>query len=341
MSELFKLNWLATNVGSLPHTDTKTAWQVIQQHFTQVPGWPQLPKRTFLENMYAQYSEGFPGIVQEEERIYVDRDADLDPALEALYTAYLEDDLDFAEISSEHAAGLAASPKFVKNSPLALKGQVTGPISWGLMVTDQNRRPVLYDDILADALAKHLRMKAMWQERELRKISENTIIFVDEPSMATFGSALIALNRDQVIILLEEVFAGITGLKGVHCCGNTDWSILMETSVDILNLDAYEYAGNLALYPDEVHAFLRRGGVIAWGITPNTARAMDETVDSLMARLEEAINLLVNKGVPRDDILNAAMITPACGLGSLSVPLAERILDLTAGVAREMQSKYA
>jgi hypothetical protein len=133
-----------------------------------------------------------------------------------------------------------------------IKGQVTGPVSWGLVVGDQDRKPVLYDDILAEAVAKHLRLKATWMEQKLRKLAAQTILMVDEPYMSSFGSAFVSLNRDQAVALMEEVLAGIEGLKGVHCCGNTDWSLMLSTTADILSLDAYEYAESLALYPDEV-----------------------------------------------------------------------------------------
>ncbi len=342
---MFELNLLPTAIGSLPHQDPTAACQAILHAFPHVPIWPQLPRRSFLENMYVQYSEGFPGVVLDHEakRIYVDRSQDLDPALERLYAAYLEDDLDFAAIGPDYAAGLAALPGVLQDAPapLAVKGQVTGPISWGLTVVDQDRRPTLYDDILADAIARHLRLKAAWQEQQLAKLCPTVITFVDEPYMSAFGSAFVAVSREQVITLLEEVFAGIRGLKGVHCCGNTDWGILLETSADILNLDAYEYAGSLALYPEAIRAFLRRGGVIAWGISPNQDHLIaQETVASLTGRLETALDLLVQKGIPKDDLLAAMMITPSCGLGGMSVAAAERVLALTAGVAAEMQRRY-
>lgn len=343
--ETFPLNLHPTAIGSLPHRDPASACRAIAGVFPQVPIWPQLPQRSFRENMYVQYSEGFPGVVldSEAERIYVDRSQDLDPGLERLYMAYLENDLDFAVISPDYAAGLAMLPAVLDDAPppLAVKGQVTGPISWGLTVVDQNRRPTLYDEVLADAIARHLRLKAAWQERELGKLCSTVITFVDEPYMSAFGSAFVAVSREQVVTLLEEVFSGIQGLKGVHCCGNTDWSILLETSVDILNLDAYHYAESLSLYPDAVRAFLRRGGVVAWGISPNEDDLIaQETVESLTERLEAALGLLVKKGIPKDDLLAAMMITPSCGLGGMSVAAAERVLALTAGVAAEMQRRY-
>ena len=294
--------------------------------------------------MYVQFSERFPGVVLEDERIYVDHTLDLDPALEQLYIAYLENNLDYAAISPEYAAGLPVMLQklaTLETPPRAVKGQVTGPVSWGLMVVDQDRRPVLYDEILADAVAKHLRLKAAWMERELKKVCPQTIIFVDEPYMASFGSAFVSLQREQVITLLEEVLSGISGLKGVHCCANTDWSILLETSIDILNLDAYGYAANLALYPDEVRAFLERGGIIAWGIVPAGEEVHQETVDSLVERLHEAMNLLVRKGIPFEKLVAAALITPSCGTGSLPEATAERVFALTAEVSRVMREEYA
>ncbi len=341
--EKSKLLWQLTTVGSLPHTSVGEAWSLILENVPSIPNWPQLPRRSFLENMYVQFSEKFPGVVldPENERIYVDRTKELESELEALYIAYLENKLEHGAISPDYAQGLATAHQFLSGHPLiAVKGQVTGPVSWGLAVVDQDRRPILYDEVLAEAVAKHLYLKAAWQERELKKISPNTIIFVDEPYMATFGSAFVPISREQVISLVEEVLSGIKGLKGIHCCANTDWSILLETSIDILNLDAYGYAENLALYPEEVKRFLERGGIIAWGIIPAGEEIHRETPESLIARLEEAISLLVKKGVPREAILNASMITPSCGTGSLSRETAEKVIKMAAEVARRLQDKY-
>ncbi len=260
MTMTFRPDLLPMTIGSLPHRDVHAAWELILARVPDIPAWPQLPRRAFFENMYVQYSERFPGVVLdlEEERIWVDREQDLDPALEGLYTAYLEEDLGYGEFGPEYATGLATLPADRVARARAIKGQVTGPVSWGLVVTDQNRRPTLYEEVLADAITRHLRLKASWQEQQLRQVHPETIIFIDEPYMASFGSAYVAIARDQVITLMEEVLAGVQGLKGVHCCGNTDWSILLDTSVDILSLDAYEYAHNLALYPKDVRAFIAR-----------------------------------------------------------------------------------
>jgi hypothetical protein len=354
MSEEFVPAWLPTAVGSVPLEDVSQAWKWMTRYLPQLPVWPQLPRRSYLENMYAQYSQNFPGVVvdTEAERTYVGRPQDVDHELERLYLAYLQHDVEYGLTSPEYAAGLhyllgdgSAEEEVpfrepLQLSPLAIKGQVTGPISWGLMVTDRNRRPLLYDEILADAISKHLRLKATWQEQQLKTVCAQTIMFVDEPYMSSFGSGFVSLSREQVITLLSEVFDGIEGLKGVHCCANTDWSVLLETPVDILNLDAYEYAESLSLYPEAVAAFLDRGGIIAWGIVPSGPMVEGETVASLVDRLHQAMDLLVQKGVSLDKLLAAGLVTPSCGTGSLDPNTAERVFDLTAQVSAEMRLRY-
>jgi len=345
MPDKFHPAWLPAALGSLPLSNVIEAWDWTLKYLPQIPVWPQLPKRSYQENMYVQFSENFPGVVIDPaaERIYVDRTQDLDRDLERLYLAYLQNDLEYGRLSPQYAAGLhhlLNTEGLLQAAPVAIKGQVTGPISWGLVVTDQNRRPLLYDEVMADAVAKHLRLKAAWQEQQLSAIAPQTIIFVDEPYMSSFGSAFVSLSRHQVITLLEEVFAGIRGLKGVHCCGNTDWSVLLDTSVDILSLDAYQYAESLALYPDAVAAFLDRGGIIAWGIVPASPDVEGETTESLLERLHRAMDLLVKKGISQDKLLAAGLVTPSCGTGSLDRHTAERILELTAAVSAQMRARY-
>jgi len=333
---------LPTIIGSMPFTDPAEACKHITHYLKDIPAWPQLPRRSFLENMYVQYSEGFPGVVLGQNNIHVDHNADLDAPLERLYTAYLENDIDKYPLSPDYAAGLHSFLGLSNLAPLAVKGQVTGPVSWGLTVTDKDRRAILYDDTLSDAAAKLLRLKAAWQEKALSQISPNTIIFVDEPYMASFGSAVVSISREKVISLLEEVFGGISGLKGVHCCANTDWSVLLATSVDILSFDTYDYAQSLTLYPDEVKAFIDRQGTIAWGIVPSDETSLvKETVASLQERLEEAIAPFTRQGIPFQLLIKQGLITPSCGLASLSSnEAAVRALELLAELSVNLRKRY-
>ena len=193
---------LPTIIGSMPHTDPEQACALVSHYLRDIPAWPQLPKRSFLENMYVQYSEGFPGAVVSGERMYVDHSKDLTRSLEELYAAYLESKVDRFPVSPEYAAGLYSFLSLTNLMPKAVKGQVTGPVTWGLTVTDDTGKAIIYDDVLGDAVPKLLRLKAGWQEKQLKQICRNTIIFVDEPYMSAFGSVSMNLSREKIISLL-------------------------------------------------------------------------------------------------------------------------------------------
>ncbi|MBN1966216.1 MAG: methionine synthase, partial [Anaerolineae bacterium] len=307
-----------------------------------VPAWPQLVRRDWHESMYVQYSAKLPGIVmnEAEQKITFDTTGDLSDALEAFYEPYLADDVDAFALPPEYASGFYAMLEALQDGDGDwAKGQVTGPISFGLTVTDQDLRASLYNEMLADAIVKNAAMNARWQVRQLKQLRPNVICFVDEPYMASFGSAFISLSREDVVAMLDEIFAAIHAegaLAGVHCCANTDWSVLLGTQVDILNLDAYGYLANLALYPAELRAFLKRGGAIAWGIVPNTEAITDETPESLAARLREGLALIATKaqarGVPItvDDFTARSLITPACGLGPTTPAIASQVIETLA-----------
>jgi methionine synthase II (cobalamin-independent) len=335
---------LPTIIGSMPHTDPAKACALIARFLKDIPAWPQLPRRTFAENMYVQYSEGFPGIVVENNKVYVDTSKDFTKALEALYQAYLDNDASKFPISKDYAAGFYAFLEQPGIAPRAVKGHVTGPLSWGLTIPDENKKAILYHEVLGDAIPKLLKLKAAWQESALKKISKNTITFIDEPIMASYGSVVASgafSKPEKIAELLNEVFDGISGLKGIHCCGNTDWPVLLKTKLDILNFDAYNYAPSLSLYPEEVKKFLARGGCIAWGIVPNHAEALNkESAASLKDRLEEAMAPFTRHGLPFKEIVKHSLLMPSCGLAPLTEDAAEQALKMLSELSETMRKKY-
>ena len=325
-------------IGSMPQTDANAASAMVKRFLKTMPVWPQLPGRAFMEHMNVQFSEGFPGFTIEGNKYYIKRSGSTHESLEKLYNAYLSNDASNFPTGIKYAAGLYAFLSSEINSQ-AVKGQIVGPVTWGLSVTTENNKAIIYDDVLGDAVPKFLRLKAAWQEKALRKLSPNTIIFVDEPYMASFGSSTVPLSKERVIELLDEVFKGINGLKGIHCCGNTDWPVLLATKTDIISFDAYNYAQPFALYPAETKKFLARDGVIAWGIVPNTPDALKkETAASLKDRLEEAMVPFTMKGIPIRKLTEQGLLTPSCGLAGLTPDAAERALELLAELSLRINS---
>jgi len=334
-------NFLPTIIGSMPHRDAKAACMLISRYLKDIPAWPQLPRRSPKEDMNAQYSEGFPGISLEDGNLRVRRTANFEKELEKLYTAYLAGDYSKYPVSKDYAAGLHCFLESKYPSARAIKGQVTGPITFGLVVTDETKRAIIFDEVLGEAMTKFLRLKVAWQEHELRKICPRTIIFVDEPYLVSLGSVAVPLSKEKVIGLLDEVLSGASGLKGIHCCGNTDWPVVLATSIDILSFDAYNYAGSLALYPKEVKRFIDRGGAIAWGIVPtNDTELAKESVASLKDRLEETMAPFARQGIHISKLREQALLTPGCGLASLSSEeAAEDALAKLTKLSEEMRKR--
>jgi len=315
---------------------------MLLRHLPAVPAWPQLPKRSFTESMYVQFSEGLPGLSVniQEEQIYIDRSGDLDPGLEALFEAAAKDDVSAFAISRGSAAGLHAFLDSPNRPTVAAKGQITGPISLGLSLTDGTYY-VVYDDTLAEAIATHLRLKASWQEKSLSRKSSKVIMFVDEPYLTSLGTSFVALPWETVAALLEETLRGISQIRGLHCCGRADWSLLLSLPIDILSFDTYNYTDSLGLYAADARSFLNRGGCVAWGIVPNDEEALaNETVASLRDRLEEAMSPIAREGARFSQIVEQALLTPSCGMPSLSVDAAETALELLAGVSQNMRQRY-
>lgn len=341
MSAKLEFGCLPTAIGSMPHNNPDEACSMVMKYLPGIPAWPQLPRRSSKENMVIQFSEGFPGVVINGDKIHIEPSTNFESELEQIHSDCEQDNAHKYGISAEYAAGLSAFLSKVTGREI-VKGQVTGPITWGLRVTSQDGLGILYDETLAETTAKFLRLKASWQENTLRKISPNTIIFVDEPYLVSLGSVFTPIPEEKVPALLEEVLKGIKGVKGLHCCGNTNWSVLLDTKIDILSFDAYNYASSLSTHSDKVKSFLERGGSIAWGIVPNEEEALaKESLPSLRDRLEEAMAPFTKDGVKFKQIIAQGLITPSCGLASLSPEAASQALELAANLSRDLRSRYS
>jgi len=138
---------------------------------------------------------------------------------------------------------------------ITLKGHVTGPITFGFSTKDEKGRAIMYNDTFSDVIVKALAMKACWQVERFKELNVQPVIFFDEPYMVSFGSAYMNISREDVNKYLNEVIETVQkagAIVGIHCCANTDWSILFETNVDIISFDAYSYLEKMSLYPEDI-----------------------------------------------------------------------------------------
>lgn len=355
MTGMFEPRMMATTLGSLPHRDVARATALLLAYTPEIPAWVQFPR--LGESMLRQFNDGLPGLVTAGGSYYFDPGRPgFEEALADFYTLYLavteeldEEALESLAIPEEHARGLYELERQLtlqRAKPVAVKGQVTGPFTLGTNLIDQDFRSAYYDDRLRDVLVKMVGLKARWQVRRLRRLCSRVMIFLDEPSLLGFGSAqYISIGREDVVRDLNEVAAAVHeegALVGVHCEGNTDWSLLMACDLDILDFDAYGHLQSVMLYPADLAAFIERGGWLGWGLVPTLDReaAAAETPEGLAARFEQGLDELEDRGLSRSLLCRRALLTPTCGAGTLTPELAERVLEVLRDLSLLLRRRY-
>ncbi|MEW6376136.1 MAG: hypothetical protein AB1502_10160 [Thermodesulfobacteriota bacterium] len=339
----FKLSFLPTGIGSLPHYDPYKVSEIILNYFPESPYWPQLPSRGFREGMLAQFTEGMPGLVIDGERVYFRTPFNPASEWERFYELSQEGNEDRFGIGKEYASGFYTTLELLKGkAPKLIKGQLTGPVTLGLGLLDEKRIPILYDPNLKEMLLKTISLRARWQESEFRKVAPEaeTLIFFDEPLLSGYGSISMNLGKEEIIECLKSAISSLQGLSGIHICGATDWSIIMETGIRVIHFDAYRFFSNMLVYASELKRFLLNGGILGWGIVPSEEEYIkEETTSSLIESLEKNIGLLVKEGIPEEIVMKNSLISQSCGLSSLSEDFAEKALRLTRDLATEMKKR--
>jgi methionine synthase II (cobalamin-independent) len=315
--------FVTTAIGSLPFKEIDSAVE-LNLSSLDIPCWPQLPKLSFYENMYLQFSEGLPGVVvdEEEKRIYVERDLNEEELLKFL-SAVESEDLSYFRISAGYAQGLYALRNKLGDRKLKfLKGQITGPVSFGLSVKFEDGKAIFYEDQWRELLTQHLKMKALWQYSFLKELAEEVIIFIDEPYLSSIGSGYITLSEKEIQSSLSQIIQALKkagAMTGLHCCGNTDWSKLTSggLKIDMLNYDAYNYPQSLTVSVQTVSDQLR-DGYIAWGIVPSSNQILNLNVQELAHKIEQIFQSLEEKGIEKEELKEKSILTPSCGTASIS-----------------------
>lgn len=351
--------FIATTIGSLPHTDPQQAVDLVFKSTPDMPALPQLARLNQIEDMSSQLNENIPGVVfdETEKRWYIDQESEtfcdeLEEFMLDYESIVNEGETELLEkyaISEDRCASLPIFlDRVAKEKPKFVKGQVIGPFTFATTLVSRDKKCAFYDETLREIIVKALVIKTMWLVKKFREASPESqpVIFLDEPTISQYGtSAFITVKKEDVTCCFSHIASilnEIGVLVGVHCCGKSDWSIISESGVDILNLDGCCFAESLGLYRELMGKFLSRGGKIAWGIIPTMAvDALEEaTVETSVQKYEEAISYLVKKGIDANLIYKASIITPACGAGILTVEQSEKALKLTGELATVLRDKY-
>lgn len=307
---VFPANCQTTAMGIMPHTDIERALKLALS--LDIPFFPQLPHISFHEDMYVQTSQHFPGIVidTESEKIKFSNDR-------------------FQEELGEYSRKMAATETFALGQEYsvayhrflaedlsgykAIRGQVTGPVSFGFRVTDEDSRPIIYNDGIRALLFDFIQRKANFQYRQLAEKNGDAFVWLDEPGLGWVFSGLSGYNDMQAREEYRSFLTGIDGPRALHLCANVNLPYLLQLGFDIISFDAFQIELMPKGYTNAVADFLNNGGTISWGIVPTNSESLgSETPESLAGLLLGYWEVVSqNTGLATSQIARQALIAPA------------------------------
>lgn len=332
---------LTTAMGILPHTNLQDAMKLALS--VDIPFWPQLPRYSYFEDMYVQISENFPGIQvdQEEQRIYLNSDA-FYAELEG-YLMRLDDEEAFIH-SPKYSVALDTFLQQDLSGYEVIRGQTIGPVSFGLKITDESRKPIIYNDDVKSMLFDFIARKVNTQYRQLKAVHANPFVWVDEPGLEIIFGSFTGYTSDRAKADFKVFLDSLEGPRGVHLCGNPDWSFLLTgLDLDILSVDAYGLGRIFTRYASEIKDFLERGGIISWGIVPTlTEELTAEEVNTLVTRVEDLWGYLAGRGIDQELIRSRAWLAPArcCLINADGHATVERAFRTLNQVSQQIREKY-
>jgi len=333
-------NLHTTAMAVMPHKDVDKALDLALT--MDIPFWPQLPHVSYTEDMYVQAAEHFPGILLDMEN------RTLRFSMEKFIMEFEEtmahfNEPEYFDISKEYSVVYHRFLEMDFSDRPAIRGQLEGPISFGLNVLDQNKRPILFDDTVRPFMFEFMSRRINVQLDRLKQMNPNAFMFVDEPGLQFLFSALSGYDSTKAKNEMEQFFAMIQRPRGVHLCGNPDWDFLLGLDLDILSLDIFQNGEIFSSYSKAIKRFLDRGGVIVWGIVPTNFEPFEaENINTLETRLTEVWKLLANKGIDREFLISRSLISPAtcCLVNPDGEKTVEKAFRVVKELSRRLQERF-
>lgn len=287
----------ATGIGSLPFSEPGRAVAAVLDLLPELPSAPQLPRRSPREGMLAQAAAGMAGVhIAADGSLYTDIRAigPVDPG---------------AALQGDAWVSFRAFVDATSGRRQPVKLQLTGPITLGLALARSGvPSPLAFTVAGAQVRAQAEAVVA----RVAKHLPGGAVVVLDEPGLSAVAHPDYPLAFDATIDLLSGVLAVLArgATTGVHCCGTTDWQLVLQAGPDVVSfpVDHAPDGGVLA-------GFLERGGVVAWGAVP-TDRPLAGEADVYWRRLADTWCEMARGGCDPELLRSHALITPACGLAA-------------------------
>ncbi len=297
-------------MGIMPHKDVDKALNLALG--LDVPFWPQLPNVSLYEDMYVQTSEHFPGIAIDFERGRL-----------VFSTARFQEELEDYFTKMEHPETYALTQEYSRvfkrflsrelRSYKAIRGQITGPVSFGFKVLDENLKPIIYNEEVKTILFDFIQKKVNVQYQELKVKNQNAFVWVDEPGLGYVFSGLSGYNDQHAKEDYFNFIQGLEGPKGLHLCADVNLPYLLELGIEILSFDAFQIGFMPKEYAWSAAEFIKQGGVVSWGIVPAESSVLSiQTPEKLASILSDYWKVISdNTGLALGQIAEQALIGPA------------------------------
>jgi hypothetical protein len=333
-------NLLTTAMAVMPHKDVDRALEAALS--LDIPFWPQLPLLNYYEDMYVQASEHFPGIIVDMEKRTIRFSMEqFNLELEEMLEHFEEPD--YFDISETYSVVYHRFLKMDLASRPAIRGQLEGPISFGFNVLDQDKRPIIFNDVVRPFILDFMARRINVQLGRLKGLNPNAFMFVDEPGLQFVFSAMSGYDNIKAKDDMDLFFSLINRPRGIHLCGNPDWDFLLGLDLDVLSLDMYSNGEVFTAYTKAIRKFLDRGGILIWGIVPSNFEPFQkEELDSLEKRLTDLWNQLDEKGIDRDYLISRSLLSPAtcCLVNQDGAATVEKAFQTTRALSQRLRARF-
>ena len=314
-----------TGVGSLPHRCAKQA-AAFAMHAHDVPSIPSLPRRSPAESSIAQALVGASGVtLGQYGTVAIDVDR-LDPAAPVV-----------TDLGRDNFVGFRTFLEFANDQGYTgpVKWQFVGPISVGIALRRAGALPEVAFTVALGAVRSHLQALTAAVAEALPESPQ--LVIIDEPFARDLMSRDFPISPGEAVDLLSAAMAAVEPIAtvGVHCCGEFDIAMVLESGPRVLSLPASRSLIPLAGYLDR---FLRNGGWIAWGAVA-TEGPIGVTSNRSWHQLASLWDDLVQHGLDRELLHRQCLFTPECGLGTHSTAVAERVCHSLHDVSRRVRSR--
>ncbi len=339
------------HLGILPHKNVNAVVDIISKYFSDIPFWAQLPSYSPVEGQFLQFLSQIPGIKHDllKRKYYIDTKSYV---FQTRSPGILKD---FDDVTIEKLKKYRPNSVFFdyflriieEYKPKYAKGQITGPITSGLLLSDETGMPVIENHKVMDLIVKSCCLQCISQICEMKTIypAVTPIIFVDESELGKAYEPENACRSEKAILtILKKVTKSIKengGIPAIISKSCTDWNYAIKSGFEIITISPETQFVTLLNKELKLNNFLNSGGKLCWNMVPGNAEQLKNIdVQVLFNLYTEYITRLKNfHKIHRSLIISNSLIMAGNNSAVLNDTLSEKAITLGIALADKIQQE--